>query len=607
MGKKRRSLSKRYNYNLSLIIPLILIVAIVPLIVRLKVVPLSGASKEFKVGQDVNADFFSYYKMVWFIVFNAIGLIVFIVKYYFYEEIYIKKTNIYYPMIVYSIFVILSTIFATYRDVALLGFIDRYENVYVLLGYMLCMFLAINLIDNEKQVKYLLYALGISSIIICIIGIFQYLTLDIFATDWGNKLIIPSKYFDSIESLKFQFSGSKRIYGTLFNPNYVGVYMSILFPLSATLLILAKGLVNKIFFGIVSILSLINMFGSGSRTGIISLGLYIFLLIIIFRKLIIKQWKLSLLVIALLIGIFYGANVYTDGVLLRRVIAVKDSITTVKKSNLKDIVLEGNRATIAVEDYEINIFFQERGFYFEDENGNKLEISREENKINFTKEPYNQHNLEVYLYEDMPMIRAKILTNKGWRTFNLVVDNNGEFKFLGSKGELTDLVKAESWGFEGREAMASNRGYIWSRSLPLIKDTIVLGYGPDTYALHFPNDDYFGKLIGSGRINVLVDKPHNYYIQTAINTGLISLIAILSIFIIYIISSIKLYINKKKYDSLYEASGVAIFFAVMSYLMVSFLNDSVISVAPVFWVLLGTGVGININLNNKLKTDSQTK
>ncbi|MBZ2175126.1 O-antigen ligase family protein [Schnuerera sp. xch1] len=599
MQKSKRKLSSRkYSYTSLSILSLILIVGIVPLVVRLKAVPLEGASAAFKVGQEVNADFFSYYKMVWFIVFTSIGTAIFLIKYFFYENIYIKKTNIYYPMIVYTAFVILSTIFATHRDVALQGFMDRYENMYVLIGYMLCLLLAINMIDNEKQVKYLLYTLGVSSIILSVIGIFQYAGYDLFASDFGKSLIVPSRFADSMDSMKFQFGGSKRIYGTLFNPNYVGVYMSIIFPLSATMLILAKDVFTKVFFGIVSILSLINLFGSGSRTGIISLGLYIVLLIVIFRSLIIKRWKASLVIIALLGGLFYGANQYTDGLLQKRLLAVKDSIGTVQVNSLKDINLEDNRATIAIEDYEINISYDDEGYHFKNENNDDLEITEKENKITFAEEPYNQHVFTKYVYEGTPLLRSQIRTNIGWRNFDLVVDD-GEFKFLGSKGELSDLEKAPSWGFKGRERMASSRGYIWSRSLPLFKDTFLLGYGPDTYALHFPNDDYFGKLIGMSRINILVDKPHNYYIQTGINTGVISLIAVLAIFFMYIVSSIKLYIDKKDYGNLYETAGISIFFAVCSYLMVSVLNDSVISVAPVFWILLGTGIGINIKLKKE--------
>lgn len=593
---KNKQRANKYNYTISLALPLILILSIIPLIVRMKIVPLEGATAAFQIGQDVNTDFFSYYKMVWFLVFTAIGTVMFLYRYFVNEDIYIKKTNIYYPMIVYTVFVILSTIFATHRDVALLGFIDRYENMYVLIGYMLCLFLAINLIDNEEQVKYLFFALGASSIIISIIGIFQFGGMDLFASSFGKKLIVPSQYINAIESIKFQFSGAKRIYGTLFNPNYVGVYMSVLFSLACTVLLLSKDNFIRIFFGIVSLLSLINLLGSGSRAGMISLGFYMVLLLVIFRSLVLKRWK-SVLGIGIIIAIiFYGANIYTNGLLMRRLLAVKDSIGTVQINNLKDIVLDNNKAKIIIEDYEINVLYDREGFTFTDKDNKSIDVTIEGNKTNFANPPYDQHSFEVYSYEGYPLLRNNILTNSGKRKFDLVIDTDGRFKFLGSKGEFTDLRKAPSWGFEGRENMASGRGYIWSRSIPMLKDTIFLGHGPDTYALHFPNDDYIGKLRGSGRINVLVDKPHNLYIQTGINTGVISLIALLAIFFMYIKSSIQVFINRKTYESFFEIAGISIFFAVCIYIMTGFLNDSLVSVAPVFWVLLGTGMNINIRL-----------
>jgi len=38
------------------------------------------------------------------------------------------------------------------------------------------------------------------------------------------------------------------------------------------------------------------------------------------------------------------------------------------------------------------------------------------------------------------------------------------------------------------------RGYIWSRSLPLLRNTILVGYGPDTFAMNFPQHDIAGKV-----------------------------------------------------------------------------------------------------------------
>ena len=77
--------------------------------------------------------------------------------------------------------------------------------------------------------------------------------------------------------------------------------------------------------------------------------------------------------------------------------------------------------------------------------------------------------------------------------------------------------------------------------------------GADTFAMYFPQADYAGKYnIGyfSDTRNVIVDKPHNMYLGIAVNTGVISLIAVLCIFGLYLIDSFKIY-RKKRVFRLY--------------------------------------------------------
>ena len=110
----------------------------------------------------------------------------------------------------------------------------------------------------------------------------------------------------------------------------------------------------------------------------------------------------------------------------------------------------------------------------------------------------------------------------------------GKIYYIASSGQGIELSgEVKSFGFKGHETFATNRGYIWSRSIPLIMDTIFLGHGADTFEMFFPHDDYAGKYnIGyyNDTDNVIIDKPHNMYIATAINTGVISLIALLCVY-----------------------------------------------------------------------------
>ena len=134
----------------------------------------------------------------------------------------------------------------------------------------------------------------------------------------------------------------------------------------------------------------------------------------------------------------------------------------------------------------------------------------------------------------------------------------------------------------------------------MIKDTLILGNGPDTFTVYFPQNDLVGKLKNFGKTTIIVDKPHNYYLQLAVDTGVLSLIAMLTLFGMYIISSLRLYIKNDSKDFTTQV-GIMIFAAVCGYLIAAFFNDSVVSVAPVFWVLLGTGLSINHTLKAQMR------
>lgn len=599
--KKQSGKPNTNKYTITSILPLILIISIVPLVLRLKILEVPEIVQALNGWDSIIGDFFSYYKTRVFIILVSIGAIIFLYKYFYKKDIDLKKTKAYYPMIIYVIFVILSTIFATYKDVAIAGYVERYEGVYMLICYILVLFLAINLVHNEKQIKYILVALGISSIIMSIMGLTQMVGKDFLASEFGQGLIIPNKYTDVIKNIDFIFV--KKIYGTLYNTNYVGVYMSMVFALFATLTILVKDVKFRLLFILVSLLSFINLLGSASRVGLIAIALYFILLIILFRTTIIKSWKITVAIILLLSISVYGFNKYRDDFLKNRILSIKQTITNKQeKSNLEDIRLNNNTATIAIDDYEINIIFSGSGITFLDKDFQFIDTNYndESGRFSFTEEPYKAHFFQLAAYENGLSLKSNIRTNKGWANFDLVINSDGHFRVLTPAGESTRTEKALSWGFEGREKFASGRGYIWSRSIPLLKDTIVLGHGPDTYALYFPQDDYLGKLQSNFQVMTLVDKPHNMYLQIGINTGLISLLAVLILFGMYILSSIKIYIRKREYNDFIEVAGISIFLSICIYLFTSLSNDSVVSVAPVFWTILGLGININMKIKSNM-------
>ncbi|MBR1736993.1 MAG: O-antigen ligase family protein, partial [Firmicutes bacterium] len=138
------------------------------------------------------------------------------------------------------------------------------------------------------------------------------------------------------------------------------------------------------------------------------------------------------------------------------------------------------------------------------------------------------------------------------------------------------------------ELLGTGRGYIWSRSIPVALDNIIIGAGPDTFALEFPQNDIIGKTRYFGNPYVMIDKPHSIYLQMAIQTGILSLIVFLGIIVLYCISTVKAVTKKENI-----AYSLAFFCGATAYLISGLSTDSVVSVAPIFWVMLGCGFAVN--------------
>ncbi len=157
-------------------------------------------------------------------------------------------------------------------------------------------------------------------------------------------------------------------------------------------------------------------------------------------------------------------------------------------------------------------------------------------------------------------------------------------------------VNADYIGFEGKETLGSSRGYIWSRTLPLLSKCLIKGYGADTFAYVFPQNDVLAKYYTYEQYDegfyITVDKPHNLYLQIFFSNGLIALVAFLAVAVFYLVDSLRLYALKKSYRP-EQIMGAAVMLGIVGYLAAGMFNDSVVSVAPMFWVLLGTGAALN--------------
>ncbi|WP_294346273.1 O-antigen ligase, partial [uncultured Clostridium sp.] len=127
---------------------------------------------------------------------------------------------------------------------------------------------------------------------------------------------------------------------------------------------------------------------------------------------------------------------------------------------------------------------------------------------------------------------------------------------------------------EFNEHSGSNRVKIWKSVIICIKKHPILGTGPDTVFEALRKE----KSKNPNIINAAVDKAHNEFLQIALNSGIPSLCLYIVFLILVIINILK---------NIYDYKYKILLLVFLSFIIQSFFNISVISVAPIMWILFG--------------------
>ncbi len=589
-----------------LLMPLLLIAGLVPLITYAKYIDLTGSMQSFYwTGQNIYLDFFSYWKSRWFIFMVITALVIYLILYFLKKLPFKKEYRYYIPLCIYTFFVLLSTIFAVDTKTALSGFVDLYQGIWVLFSYALLTFLTINYVNGERDIKLFLHIFIFLIAIEGIIGVGQYFGFDIFNSKIGNYLILPGDIKVN-GGLSFKF-GEHTIYGTLFNTNFVGSFTTLMLPMAAAFLVSAKNIKNRIFASVVMLLCTFIWIGCNSRAGYVGVVVIVLLSLLLFRKYVFKHWKISLSVFAVGIISLFVLNTISDGKVVNQISRlnifkemneIKLANESIDKHIVDNIEVGQDYVTISSNLQDIKIKVKDKQLLFSDENGNDLSYSKDESGALIISSNSSENYYKIAASEGYPGFNVDMLKiPNGTLRFFIGED---EIKVINSGGRLSLPDNPSTFkAFDGIETFASNRGYIWGRTIPLMTKYAFIGAGPDNFAYVFPQDDYVGKINAYQQSYIVVDKPHNMYLQIAINTGLISLLSLLTLWGIYIVSSLKLYWNMN-YDSIDKLVGVACMLGVIGYLVAGIFNDQIVSVAPLFWMILGIGISVNSRLKSKL-------
>jgi hypothetical protein len=461
------------------------------------------------------------------------------------------------------------------------------------------------------------------------------------------------------QMLEFAFKQGE-IYQTVYNINYVSFYLTLLIPLFGMIFIREIDMRKKILWGGLFSLLIMNLIGSASSGGFLGMFFVMLTAIIVLNKRLIAWWKpvAALLAITVVVAGFTYDRWYPElsGAVKGALnIAGTESVAEAAKvtpgapdaSSAEDAEWKATDedpaaaertapAAPAATKTRLDYFINDGADIIVSVNGNEATVTtNKDDPFDFavkdaagkdlplleTLLPFSDDSDEAnpaFLINDPRFATLTLFPSNaenestGENVFYCVIrladdpqvwpfalTDEGTF-YHNDVGKLVRLRNVPHIGWSDNPGFGSGRGYIWSRTLPMLRDTLLLGRGADTYCIYFPHEDYVGKHNTGWNINMIVDKPHNMYLGAAVGTGVISVIALLTLFLLYIVQSFRIYL-RSRYDDFLQVAGAGIFFGVTGFLVSAFVDDSSVSVMPLFYGLLGVGTAINIILSARAR------
>ncbi|MCL2363111.1 MAG: O-antigen ligase family protein [Defluviitaleaceae bacterium] len=627
--KKKASENKYFDNIVGAM--LFIVVGIMPLVVRavLRAVPpdsldvWAGTQSLFDPiqMQQVYVNSFSHWKF-WLLSLPAAVIAFYIISDWAtggYKKVNMKKVMkdpVVIAAAVFLFFSLASALFSNYAHTAWFGTRDRAEGMLAWFAYFTVFLGAMIYVRKLKYTYIIIWGLIFSSIGMGLIGLTQVLGNSLFETDLGSRVVtgglLRSPLLTGAEiSIRFEMA-----FGTLFNPNTFGLYTAMMAPLMIILGVCYEGKrwVNALLF-VAGGLMVVGLFGSRSLAGFVGIAaalgvIAVTLVCFILRRGIRRIDWYFIAVSAGVVAVLIAASIFVTPI-NERLSVQWERFTVALRGEprpVHDYIFDGNTMTVYFDD---TLLFTAR--IHEEIHPVAGRITEETTWITI----YDALGNEVPL-RDRTVIEADTryrfdIPGHGHASFMLREGQHFRYRnvlFIQIEGTIygvtqsanfearTGLVdmseQIPAWGFRGRETWGSGRGYIFSRTFPLMPRTAIIGSGPDTYANVFPNHDLMGKALFMQSPYQLIDKGHNIILHTWIGHGGIATLALIFLLGYYLITTfISLLRDGKNKTRFVFGLQLGILACVAAFFIASLSTDSTIGSTGVFFVILGLGYGVN--------------
>lgn len=583
---------------------------LLPFLLALAVVPLVCIIHKFDCGmQDYDwastdgtvYDFFLYYKSKLLIVLGV--LLCCMMAWHKFSDVQkvLSDKKTWFSLSGAGLFLLCSflSVFASFSlSDAFWGGYEQWEGFAVLFVYVILFLFGYTSFHEEQDFRITYAFLTGGALIVGLLGAFQAFGFDYVNTK-GMYAVLTSMEA-ATKNMEYELSfGKGMAYSTLYNPNYVGSYTALLLPVLAGVCIYAKKIWVRVTAGVAAVALAISLVASASFTGVVGIGVSILVLLVF----LIPAWKRHARAGWI---VLCGMVIFTVIVVVWRpgpVQSVFERLTTsnqatqthaIEDMKLKDNILtltsaSGKKVKMGISyDGVFRYQFTEENFAPASYQGlgdayNTVSVNLTETEtISISTLDSSESGEEVQMF--------RITDGQNQYLFLLY---DGAIQYYNLFGRIAKLREAKYAGFEGNMQFATGRGYIWSRTFPLLPKHILLGCGADNFIYAYPNDDYVGKQ-NYGFQTQLITKPHNMYLQIWVQDGLIALLALLALVGAYIVDVFRTYFFRERKGYL-AGMGICTFLGIIGYMVAGLANDSTLTVAPVFWGLLGLGFALNRN------------
>ena len=501
-----------------------------------------------------------------------------------------KNKTLWIMAAIFVICAVLSQVFSADYENEFQNYNTDFESLAVLLSYLVLFFISYNYFYMNKILDILKKTVVVLMTVIIVMSIIEFFDIPI-ATLWiGNR-----ENLESINRVKLTFD----------NSNYYGCFCCMLLPFAFEYWLHAKNRISCIA-GILINIGIVLCILVSKSTLVFYLQIAIIIAMMICEiktiKCKIKEFIVLLIAMPVILLVVNGISGGKLGALIEVSASNGDSFEENVNDiyELKKIDLEGNKLTIYGNESKFSIVFDEN-IAFYDSDDNIMDAQNEDGWFVFKDEAYKNVKIEFSVIENASTVYMKIeLGYKDTLDFYII---NGEFKGVGA-----DLVPLDSIGeeytFHKFDNAFTGRGYMWIRTLPKLKEVILIGKGPGNYVYNYDQYDYVGLMKIHGTHKVIVNRPHNIILQYCMDIGILGTLALCGI-VIYIL--VQCIINRFKYKKNDNWILQATFFSVITFCIFSMLNDSMVTVSPYMWILLGINMSVQYKLNRSQKIVMQEK